>query len=123
MNNKIKLPSNKSFGLVFFIVFLIIATWPIKNGEDLKIWSLITSCVFLVLGLMNSKFLYPLNIIWFKFGLMLGGIMAPLIMGLIYFLVITPTGLLMRMLGKDILKLKKNKLIHIGLKKRIMKQL
>ncbi len=106
---KITLPSNKSFGLVFFIVFLIISLYPLINGQSFRLWSLIISLIFLVLGLLNSKFLAPLNKVWFKFGLFLGKIISPIVMGIIFFLVVTPTGLIMRILGKDLLNLKYNK--------------
>ena len=106
---KITLPSNKSFGLVFFIVFLIISLYPLINGQSIRLWSLIISLIFLVLGLLNSKFLAPLNKVWFKFGLILGKIISPIVMGIIFFLVVTPIGLIMRILGKDLLNLKYNK--------------
>ena len=107
--DKIKIGSNKSFGIVFFIVFLLIATYPLINNGELRIWSLILSLAFLILGLLNSKILYPLNKIWFKFGLLLGRIVSPLVMVIIFFLVVTPIGLLMRILNKDLLNLKFNK--------------
>ena len=109
MQEKIKLPSNRNFGIVFSIVFLIIAIWPILNQNEIRIWSMIISLIFLILGLINSKFLSPLNKAWFKFGLILGSIIAPVVMGIVYFLVVTPTGLIMKALGKDILGLKRNK--------------
>ena len=106
MNKNIKLPTNKNFGIVFSIVFLIIALFPLINNESLRIWSLIISAVFLFLGLINSKILTPLNNIWFKFGLILGRIVSPVIMGVIFFLVVTPTAFIMRLVGKDLLNLK-----------------
>ncbi len=109
MQEKIKLPSNRNFGIVFSIVFLIIAIWPILNQNEIRIWSIIISLIFLILGLINSKFLSPLNNAWFKFGLILGGVIAPIVMGIVFFLVVTPTGLIMKALGKDILGLKRNK--------------
>jgi hypothetical protein len=108
MQKNIKLPSNRNFGIVFFIVFLIIALWPILKQNEIRIWSLIISFVFFVLGLNNSKLLTPLNKLWFKFGILLGNIIAPIVMGIVFFLVVTPTGLIMRFFRKDILKLKKN---------------
>ncbi len=107
--NNVKIPSNKSFGLVFSIVFLLIAIYPLLNQNEIRVWSLIISIIFLILGLLDSKFLNPLNKIWFKFGILLGKIISPLIMGIIFFLVVTPTGILMRVLKKDILSLKFNK--------------
>ena len=106
--DEIKIGSNRSFGVVFFVVFLLIALYPIINNGEIRIWSLITSIIFLILGLLNSKFLNPLNKLWFKFGIVLGKIISPLIMGIIFFLVVTPTGLIMRLLRKDILNLKYN---------------
>ena len=104
----IKISSNKSFGIVFFVVFLIIATYPLINGDELRLWSLIISIIFLFLGLVNSKILNPLNKLWFKFGIFLGKIISPLVMGIIFFLVVTPIGLLMRLLNKDLLNLRFN---------------
>ena len=106
MQNK---SSNKSFGIVFFIVFLLIGIYPLLNQEDVRIWSLVISSIFLILGLLDSKILNPLNKIWFKFGILLGKIVSPLVMGIIFFLVVTPIGLLMRLLNKDLLNLKFNK--------------
>ena len=106
--DEIKIGSNRSFGVVFFVVFLLIALYPVINNGEIRIWSLITSIIFLILGLLNSKFLNPLNKLWFKFGIVLGKIISPLIMGIIFFLVVTPTGLIMRLLRKDILNLKYN---------------
>ena len=104
----IKIGSNRSFGIVFFAVFLIIAIYPLINSGELRLWSLIISIIFLVLGLVNSKILNPLNKFWFKFGIFLGKIISPFVMGIIFFLVVTPIGLLMRLLNKDLLNLKFN---------------
>ena len=103
-----KISSNRSFGIVFFIVFLIIALYPLTYSEEIRIWSAIISLIFLALGLFNSKILTPLNKLWFKFGIFLGKIISPIIMGIIFFLVVTPIGLLMRLLGKDLINLKYN---------------
>tara|TARA_X000000950_G_scaffold150831_1_gene185865 strand:+ start:98 stop:487 length:390 start_codon:yes stop_codon:yes gene_type:complete len=107
-NIEIKIGSNKSFGIVFFIVFLLIAIYPLINNGELRIWSLVVAIIFLILGLINSKVLTPLNKLWFKFGLLLGRVISPLIMGIIFFLVVTPTALIMRIIGKDLLSLKFN---------------
>ena len=101
--------SNRSFGVVFFIVFLIISLYPILNYGEIRVWALIISSIFLILGLVNSKLLSPLNNLWFRFGIFLGKIISPIIMGIIFYLVVTPIGLIMRILGKDLLKLKFNK--------------
>ncbi len=107
--DEIKISSNRSFGIVFFIVFLLIALYPLLKGSDLRIWSLVISFIFLILGLINSKILTPLNRLWFKFGLLLGRFISPLIMGIIFFIVVTPIGIIMRLLKKDLLNLKYNK--------------
>ena len=107
-NQKIKIGSNKSFGIVFSIVFLVIAFWPMLNGNEINYWSLAISIVFLILGLINSKILTPLNKIWFKFGILLGNVVGPIVMGIIFFLIVTPTSIIMKILGKDVLNLKKN---------------
>ena len=104
----VKIGSNRSFGIVFFLVFLIIAIYPLINSGELRLWSLIISIIFLVLGLVNSKILNPLNKFWFKFGIFIGKIISPFVMGVIFFLVVTPIGLLMRLLNKDLLNLKFN---------------
>ncbi len=109
MKSEIKIGSNKNFGIVFFIFFLIISLWPKLNGNEINYFVLILSLIFLFLGLLNSKILYPLNKLWFKFGIVLGKIISPLIMGIIFFLVVTPIGLIMRLLGKDVLNLRYNK--------------
>ena len=101
----IKVGSNKNFGIVFFLVFLLISLYPLINNESIRIWSLIVSLIFLVLGILNSNLLSPLNKLWFKFGILLGKIISPLIMGIIFFVVVTPIGLIMRLLGKDLLNL------------------
>jgi len=98
--------SNRSFGILFFIVFLIFGVWPLKNGENLNYYFIIFSGIFLLLGLLNSKLLSPLNKIWIKFGEILGIIIAPIIMALVYFVILTPVSLVVRVFGKDILGLK-----------------
>ena len=105
--DKVKIGSNRSFGIVFFIFFMIIGTYPIFFQGELRIWSLIVSIIFLLLGIINSRFLSPLNLLWFKFGMLLGRIASPILMGLVFFLVVTPTGMIMRILNKDLLRLKK----------------
>ena len=105
---ELKIPTNRNFGIVFFIVFLLIGLWPLISSEDPRYWSLIISFIFLFLGLLNSKILKPLNYLWYKFGIFLGNIVSPIVMGIIFFLVVTPIGIIMRILKKDILNLKKN---------------
>ena len=107
--SKIKVGSNKSFGIVFFVFFLIIGLYPLINEGNIRIWSIVISIIFLILGLINSQILTPLNILWFKFGMLLGKFVSPIVMGLVFFLVVTPTGLIMKLFNKDLLKLRKNK--------------
>ena len=106
--DKFKMPTNRNFGIVFFIVFLLIGLFPLIQNKEPRVWSLVISIIFLILGILNSKILTPLNKFWMKFGLFLGNLISPIVMGIIYFGVITPTGIIMRILKKDILNLKKN---------------
>ena len=98
--------SNKSFGIVFFLVFFLIGIYPVINSNDLRFWSLFLSLIFLILGLMNSRILTPFNRIWFKFGMLLGTIVSPFVMGVIFFFIVTPIGVIMKITGKDLLNLK-----------------
>lgn len=102
-NKKDKINSDKSFGIVFFVVFLIIALWPLLNENGIRIWSICVSLIFLFLTIIKSKILTPLNKIWNKFGLLLGSIVAPFVMGVIFFLVVTPTAYIMRLGKRDLL--------------------
>ena len=109
MNYKdIKIGSNRSFGIVFFVVFLLIGLWPILKGNELRILSIVISLIFLTLGILNSKILTPFNKVWFRFGIFLGNFISPIIMGIVFFLVVTPTGLIMKLFRKDLINLKKN---------------
>ena len=103
--------SNRSFGLLFFFIFLIVGLWPLKNGENINFYFIVISFIFLILGLINSKLLSPLNKLWIKFGEILGIIIAPIVMALVYFIFLTPISLIVRIFGKDLLGLKflKNK--------------
>ena len=106
MNKK---SSNKSFGILFFIVFLGLGLWPLTNDKNLNIYLIIISIIFLILGLLNSKLLSPLNLFWIKFGELLGKIIAPIVMAIIYFFILTPISLTVRLFGKDLLSLKFSK--------------
>ena len=106
--DEIKITSNKSFGIVFFIVFLLIAIYPLINGDIVRYWSLIISLIFLILSFLNSKLLTPLNKIWIKFGNQLGKIISKFLIGFLFFCVVTPIGLIMRIFEKDLLNLKFN---------------
>ena len=107
-STKIKISSNRSFGIVFGIFFLLISLYPLLKDEDLRIWSIIVSVIFLLLGLFNSSILSPLNKVWFKFGILLGNFISPIVMGIVFFAVVTPTAFIMKVLRKDLLNLKKN---------------
>ena len=109
--DQVKVSSNRSFGFLFFVVFFVISLWPLKSQGDLRLWAFILSLVFLVLGVLNSKFLTPLNKLWFKFGILLGSIVSPVVMGIVFFIVVTPVGLIMRFLGKDLLRINKSKFV------------
>ena len=106
--NNIKIGTNKSFGIVFFLFFLIVSLFPLFKNENIRVWSLIIAIIFLILGLLNSKFLTPLNKIWFKFGILLGSFVSPIIMSIVFFVIVTPTSIIMRVLGKNLLNLKKD---------------
>ena len=106
---KNKLPTNRNFGIVFFIFFLLISLWLFLNDKTLAYLPLIISLVFLILGLLNAKILTPLNKAWIKFGEILGSIVSPIVMAIIFFGIVTPTGLLLKFIGKDVLKLKQDK--------------
>ena len=105
-HHEVKVGSERSFGVVFAIVFSIIGTWPLLSGGELRIWSQLVAAAFLGLGFITPGVLRPLNILWFKFGMLLGRIIAPIVISLLYFITVTPTGLIMRILRKDILRLK-----------------
>lgn len=107
-NNNIN-PSEKSFGIVFAIFFLLVALFPLTNSEDIRLWAIIISAIFLLLSFVAPKLLSLPNKLWFKFGLLLGSVIAPVVMALVYIVTVVPTGLIMRLLGKDLLKQKLDK--------------
>lgn len=109
IKSNIKISSNRNFGLVFFFIFLVVSIWPLTHNESPRIWSAIISLAFLILVLTRSKLLTPLNRLWAKFGIILGAIIAPIVMGVVFFLVITPIGLVMKIIGKDLLSIKYDK--------------
>ena len=105
---KNNLPSNRNFGIVFFVVFFIISFWPLLNDGNIKVWSVILAIFFLILGLLNSRILTPLNKVWYKLGILLGSVVSPFVMGIVFFAVVTPTSLLMKIFGKNLLGIKKD---------------
>ena len=104
--DKTQISSNRSFGIVFFVVFLIISLYPLLNQESIRAWSLIVSLIFLFLGILNSILLSPLNFFWSSFGLFLGKFVSPLVMGIVYFIVVFPTFLFIKLFKKNYLNLK-----------------
>ena len=116
-----KKSSNRSFGLLFFVVFFLIGIWPLFKENDYRLWSLIISIIFLILGLLNSKLLKPLNNLWIKFGEILGKIIAPIIMMIVFFIVLTPLSFIVKLFIKDLLNIKfvKNNSYWISRKKEI----
>tara|TARA_B100000780_G_scaffold252966_1_gene200352 strand:+ start:62 stop:451 length:390 start_codon:yes stop_codon:yes gene_type:complete len=119
--NNIEIGSNKSFGVVFFIFFLIVSTFPLLDDGEIRIWAIIFAVIFLILGLLNSSILTPLNKVWFKFGILLGVFISPIVMGIVFFTVVTPTSLIMRLSGKNLLGLKKNNKISYWIEKPLIK--
>ena len=101
--------SNKSFGILFFVVFFLYGIWPILSLNEIRIWSLSIGIIFLILGLLNSKLLTPFHNLWLKFGTLLGRIVSPIVMFLVYFVFITPLAVIIRLFGKDLLRKKFNK--------------
>ncbi len=110
--------NNRGFGLLFFFVFVVLSLWPIKNGQSLNLYYLIISIPFLVLGVINSKLLTPLNKSWIKFGEMLGRIIAPIVMALVYFIILTPISIIVRVAGKDLLQIKLSKVKSYWIKRK-----
>ena len=108
VNNNTKISSNKSFGLVFFIFFLIISLWPLLDNGEIRVWALVLSGVFIILAMLNSYLLTPLNRIWARFGFFLGSFISPIVMGILFFVIVTPTGFLMRIFSKNFMNLRKN---------------
>ena len=101
-----KRSSNRSFGLLFFVVFLVIAFWPLTKKSEINLYLISIALIFLVLGLLNSKILSPLNKAWIKLGEILGRIVAPVVMAIVYFIILTPISLLVRLFGKDLIGMK-----------------
>ena len=109
MNKKYSnMGSNRSFGVVFSVVFLIISFWPLFTEGTIRIWAIFIAILFLLISYFKPDALYPLNKIWFKFGLLLGIIVSPIVMGIVFFIIVTPIGIIMRIIGKDLLNKKIN---------------
>ena len=108
-NISIEQSSPKSFGVTFSIVFLIIALYPLSNFEDIHFWAVIVSITFLLLAFIMPNILVFPSKIWLKFGMLLGSIIAPIVMAFVYFITVLPIGLIMRLLGRDLLRQKLDK--------------
>ncbi len=106
-NSNIKIGTNKSFEIVFFLFFLIVAIFPLFNDGNIRIWSLIMAIFFLILGLLNSKSLTPMNKIWFKVRIILSSFISSIFLGIVFLLIVTPTSLIMKVLGKNLLNLRR----------------
>lgn len=104
--SQIEVGSDRSFGIVFAVVFALIGSWPLKDGGAPRVWALAVAAVFLAVALVGPRLLHPLNLLWFKFGMWLGAVVAPIVMSLLFFAVVTPTGMIVRAMGKDLLRLK-----------------
>ena len=105
-HTEVKMGSERSLGIVFAVVFVIVALWPLTGDGDPRFWALGIAVVFLGLGLLLPQSLGPLNKVWFKFGMVLSAIVSPIVMGLVFFIAVTPTALIMRARKKDLLKQK-----------------
>ena len=101
-----KRSSNRSFGLLFFVVFLVIALWPLTKKSEINLYLISIALIFFILGILNSKILSPLNKAWIKLGEILGRIVAPVVMAIVYFIILTPISLLVRLFGKDLIGMK-----------------
>ena len=114
-HSSVERSSEKSFGIVFSIVFLIIALYPLTNSEEIRLWAIIISATFLLLAFVAPQVLATPNKFWFKFGILLGSIISPVVMALVYFLTVLPTGLIMRFLARICLSKNWTKMLnHIG---------
>jgi len=103
----IKRKNNITFGILFFIFFLIVGLYPLISNEPIRIWSIIVSLVFLTVTIIKPNLFTFLNKLWIKFGILLGKIISPIVMGLIFFFAVTPIGIFVKILKKDVMSLKR----------------
>jgi len=108
-DEKVEGSSDRAFGLTFAVILGVVGLWPLLHGVAPRLWALIPAAVFLLAALAAPFVLGPLNRVWLKFGLLLHHIVTPIVMGLIFYVAVTPTGLIMRAMGKDPLRLKPDK--------------
>jgi len=104
---KIKKKNNITFGILFFIFFIIVGLYPLKSGGVIRVWSVFFSSVFLIITIIRPNLFTFLNKLWIQFGILLGKIISPIVMGLVFFFVVTPIGILIRILKKDVMGLKR----------------
>ena len=109
MKNSIKVKSkdNITFGILFFIFFLIFGLYPLKSDEAIRVWSVVLSLILLIITIIKPNLFTFLNKLWIQFGILLGKIISPIVMGLVFFFVVTPIGILVRILKKDVMGLKR----------------
>ena len=105
----IKRKNNITFGILFFIFFLILGLYPLISSKPIRVWSVALSLVFLIITIIRPNLFTFLNKLWIKFGVLLGKIISPIIMGLVFFFVVTPSGILVKIFKKDIMGLKRGK--------------
>ena len=105
----IKRKNNITFGILFFILFLIIALYPLISNGPIRIWSITVSLTLLIMTIIKPNLFTFLNKLWIKFGILLGKIISPIIMGLVFFFVVTPVGILVKIFKKDVMGLKRGK--------------
>ena len=105
--NKVSKKNNINFGILFFVLFLIIGLYPLKSVGVIRIWSITLSLLFLIITIIKPNLFTYLNRLWIKFGILLGRIISPIVMGLVFFFVVTPIGVLVRILKKDVMGLKR----------------
>ena len=103
--DEIKGPTDRSFGITFAVVFSIVGLFPLLRGRDPRVWALAIAALFLAVALLHPAVLAPLNRLWLRFGLLLHRVVSPLVMGMLFYLVVTPTGFLLRLFGKRPLRL------------------
>ncbi len=103
----IKRKDNITFGILFFILFLIIGLYPLKSGGLIRIWSVVLSLIFLIITIIRPNLFTFINKLWIQFGILLGKIISPIVMGLVFFFVVTPIGILVRIFKKDVMGLKR----------------
>ena len=103
----IKRKNNITFGILFFIFFLIVGLYPLISNKPIRIWSVAVSLVFLIITIFKPNLFIFLNKLWIKFGILLGKIISPIVMGLVFFFVVTPIGIFVKILKKDVMGLKR----------------